>query len=50
MTIRTACPTTTGSTPYSCTDRGDSSGPNLIISRVFGSPATSARVVIISQT
>ena len=49
-TIRTAAPTTVGSTPYSCSDRGYSPGSNRIIAIVLRSRSTRARVVIISQT
>ena len=48
--IWTALPIVTGSTPYSCSDRGRSSGWNVIMCIVVASRSTSARLVIISQT
>ena len=35
---------------YSCSDRGDSSGPNVVMCMVTGWRSTSARAVTISQT
>ncbi len=48
--IRTASATTGGSTPYNCSERGDSEGANRIIRIVRSLRSTSARLVIISQT
>ncbi len=47
---RTASPMVAGSTPYSCMDRGFSSGPNDIMCSVFSLRSTTARAVIISHT
>ena len=48
--IRTAAPTVTGSTPYSWTLRGDSSGPCWISCSETGVRSTRAREVTISLT
>ncbi|ABK74981.1 cytospin-A, putative [Mycolicibacterium smegmatis MC2 155] len=39
-----------GSTVYSCSDRGDSSGANVVMCMVTGWRSTSARAVTISHT
>ena len=49
-TMRTADPTTRGSTPYSCRDLGDSSAAKVTIRMVSLSRSTSAREVTISLT
>src|SRR6266540_2962828 len=49
-TIRTAAPTTAGSTPYSCRLRGRSDGSNTTDRSVLGFRSTSPLVVTISQT
>ena len=48
--IRAAAAMTCGSTPYSCTDRGDSSGAKVTRSMVASLRSISARDVTISET
>ena len=49
-TIRTAAAMMAGSTPYSCTERGDSSASNRIRFIVSSLRSSRARDVIISET